>query len=929
MRECSSVKIKRFCTILFLAKKEAEIFVISAFFLQIELEIYLRYCKRGMNYTMQKRIEFCWGNEKRIKISEVGRKDSLFYEGYRQALARVTEIVQTSVRYEQQTLRQAVHAYSADPKSGWRFYESTDSEYYNYPNNMIVFCGSRGSGKSSAMQTFVSSLSHPGSIMLQEDFITDMVRNEMPVSSMQKEELRRYETEMFQLLNQCAFIPLDPIDPTTLETKHGEILTVILSRMFHKASEIWESKNCEATAHNDSFQNMRNKLTQLFSDCYEYVREIKGRGEKYTEYNGLDVLARLGDSSHLKMELAELIQMLLYAQTTGRTNRCEPFLVLPIDDTDMNFERAYEILEDIRKYMVIPRLIIVMAMDMEHLANVVEANIIRSYGGGRPNEKFVEVIGEQYIVKLFPQSHQIHLPQLDVYLHEHADTLSLEYYLDESSPIGGEKVFPDTSSTFIRFQEQLFRLIYRKTGMVFLCHGQHMHYIVPDNMRLLNYFLTMLIQMQDTEDADAQMPNFYCISKPSDPDEGPVVNPSVEEMEEHLRKLQARLQNIQRFRDYFFSTWAGHTLDKEEQEILHILANTNLANKVSYICDRLCRELNVAIPEKTPLNYAVMTALLDRYAIGQTSDKRMVFAFAVHMYFSFLTHGIVLERLIAYYKKQLESRCTGIQNAPYSAACSFQALYNIVGSRIFSYTKDVKCENLIIDDALVKDNDGTANMLWHYDPFNNKGTHYDTQQANIGKIKDDPLGGGSLAFLDSMLLDFESDSSAVWADLCSSIPNALYLGENTPVSEYFKTFCAKGGHGMSVPSSIKLDTWVKVQSDALLTVLNFDVRRLIQRNICKYVVPYKSECRIREKDFPTLIQDFYYGPATLKAEDGSQFPIMCLNQYDPYKWLSCLVLEATTDETNDHFAPDELFGAVMGADDENAHQELTAPPSEK
>ena len=46
-----------------------------------------------------KKITFHLGAEKQIKISTAGHSDSLFYEGYRQALAGVIEIVRASSGY--------------------------------------------------------------------------------------------------------------------------------------------------------------------------------------------------------------------------------------------------------------------------------------------------------------------------------------------------------------------------------------------------------------------------------------------------------------------------------------------------------------------------------------------------------------------------------------------------------------------------------------------------------------------------------------------------------------------------------------------------------------------------------------------------------------------------------------------------------------
>ena len=105
-----------------------------------------------------------------------------------------------------------------------------------------------------------------------------------------------------------------------------------------------------------------------FAACYESVTALRNKDIRREEFDGLDLLERLGDSSRLKKQLAELVEQLLrFCCPKGGKNA---YLVLQIDDTDMNIQHAYSILEDLRRYLVIPRLIIVMAADLNHLTQV-------------------------------------------------------------------------------------------------------------------------------------------------------------------------------------------------------------------------------------------------------------------------------------------------------------------------------------------------------------------------------------------------------------------------------------------------------------------------------------------------------------------------------------------------------------------------------
>lgn len=171
---------------------------------------------------MKKQIHFEWGSEKQIKIAQAGQKDTFFYEAYRQALAGVTEIVRASMI--------AVHGPENDPfaasegadrkrDSGPEFPD--DRYFYNYPNNMLVFSGDRGAGKSSAMLSFVCSLQNPKSKLYDELFLKEMVARELPGGSY---------CSVLNILRGARFIAIPPIDPTTLENS-DQILTVILAHV--------------------------------------------------------------------------------------------------------------------------------------------------------------------------------------------------------------------------------------------------------------------------------------------------------------------------------------------------------------------------------------------------------------------------------------------------------------------------------------------------------------------------------------------------------------------------------------------------------------------------------------------------------------------------------------------------------------------------
>lgn len=839
---------------------------------------------------MNKYIEFNLGAEKQIRVAKAGRADALFYEGYRQGLAGVIEIVRASTLYTQ-------HRDCVCPQSdSARCHPAYDGEdYYNYPNNMIVFTGGRGTGKSSAMLTFVSSLTDPSSELFKETFLQEVVSCELP--GLVKESPEQTASLIRDLMGKSKFVSIPPIDPTMLEDG-GQILVNILARMFQKAEVTWE--------HNKSAQgdrldlNEKNELMHQFTVCYECANALKNKNA-HQALDPLDLLSDLGDSSNLKRQLVQLVKKLL--RFVVKDSWDDTYLVLQIDDTDMNIRQAYNILEDIRKYLVIPRLIIVMAADLDHLSRVVESSLLGSYGQSLSGAGLhARGIAGQYISKLVPQSRRICLPELEVYLQEHPDT-EIRYSTPFSTILPDNSPFPDS-------QEQIFRLIYRKTGLVFLRQEHQLHYIIPGNMRLLGYFLAMLVQMKDVANPDdteiLSGAGFFLTTQTEEKRAG------------HLKNLQTRLQNIQRFRDYFLDVWAVSALSEENAQRLRRQAQANLVNKASIICG------GVRPDETRRPGYVDMLRMLrmEEHQMNTEEDKRYIYA--VHILISLLGHSIVLEELIAHY---------GIPDWK-ETDCVFKRLYPLFGSRLFSYFQDDGYYP-----SFFLENDGEKKASWVRDtdnmeevpmgerlcaimlPFANDHNRWlpirwqvpsnMDMPSELRRVSTNPRTLYSL-FCPYSLSEEDSD---IWGDLTTPILNCLYLSPsecNSPLSEAAVT---SAFHVALEPK----DQWTSLQSSALLVVLNWD----IQRKLGEYLM---SKLRFPDKpagglpfNFVSAITTFYQylttpfkkGTAPMNTEEltgeelkkymgdsGGQssaptaqgLPIACLGALNPnlYSWVESM-----------------------------------------
>jgi len=770
---------------------------------------------------MKKEINFIWESEKKIRVSEAGQKNSLFYEAYQQALAGVTEIVRASRVYcgDIDPFCQGEVKLGDDDSS---FGE--DQNYYNYPNNMIVFSGERGAGKSSAMLTFVNSLKDHKSKLYCEKFLRDVTKGELPGIGLK---------DVSNMLEKCQFVSIPPIDPTTLENG-GQILIVILARMYKLASDAWEEQGRSCTASRKFSPqdriNRKNELMRKFSTCYEHVNAIKNWDKKNFEYEGLDVLSELGDSSRLKNEFAELVEALLeFCCDSGYDNQ---YLIIQIDDTDMNIQGAYEILEDIRKYLVIPHVIIVMAADLTHLVQVVESSVLASYEQRSENAtEHASNIARQYITKLFPQTRQINLPNLGTYFKEHADNIRITY-----NTFSKNLVLPDNQEKFQDVQEQIFRLIYRKTGLVFLRYKNLLHYIVPGNMRHLAHFLAMLVQMEQIVDPDKEEIGFFL---PEDATEAKIC--------EHKRNLRIRLQNVQRFRDYFLTTWVTANLDDIRAKKINELVEIDISKKVRYACMHLPYFSDKTRDNKRKgtnsyngtCSYADMVRLCKECEKKSTDEMDSRFIFAIQTYFSLLGHTVVLEELIDYYETKTNTPADDFKK------CAFTRLIPLFGSRLFSNSFERSAEDKESFACVETFEEGAVRRRIH--------TRWQVKKEDV-KVGPDPVTVYVLGLLCSMFADYEGDKAGITLDLCSPITNCLYMGDYnkaTPLAQLIlngKT---------STAGKVEDKEWKALRNSALLTVLNSDVQQRIGNRLSQITVSSQdadiNQCEV----WAATLKEFY------------------------------------------------------------------------
>lgn len=263
--------------------------------------------------------------------------------------------------------------------------------------NIITFCGGRGTGKTSVMDSVIGALQ--GDSYEYERFIREYEERDE-----NKGKGNGKNTDLSQLLNEYEFICLDGIDASLLEGKE-EILDVILSKMLQKMQHSISKKherNCLWDME-DRRTYSRGDIFRKFEEICENRRKLLWRLENPYEpgESSAEQLNNLAGSLDIREKLQELIT--IYLQALGSDRKVDKkYLVINIDDLDIH-GNAYQMLEQLHRYLMIPHVIIYIAVSEREIGAVCRQHFKETYDS--PAE-----MAMSYLEKVLPYSRRIYLP---------------------------------------------------------------------------------------------------------------------------------------------------------------------------------------------------------------------------------------------------------------------------------------------------------------------------------------------------------------------------------------------------------------------------------------------------------------------------------------------------------------------------------------
>lgn len=335
-------------------------------------------------------------------------------------------------------------------------------------NNIIAFIGDRGTGKTSCMMSVLN--------MIDEHLLQHSLR--------------------------ISTAKIEMVDPSFFND-NTNIIYLVVGKMFAAFKDAidnrkWKISECIV---NDLISSFSTLLPQLS------LMEKSPLNEDDTDLRQLGNLSIVVD---LKQSLKSLIDCYLKFFE-------KDYLVIPVDDIDNNIVQANLMMEQIRKYLILPNVIILISFDIEQLQNVLELHFTKLYEPLLSNNKFktesITDMANKYLLKLFPLEHRIALPILQTMMEK-----ELEVY-DRRN---GKKLILSGSS----MKYTMTALIFKKTRYLFYHSTGETSLIVPTNLREYRSLLSLLCNMDDYSESQ----NAY---------------------------------NKQQFRNYFFGEWVDKHLNAD------------------------------------------------------------------------------------------------------------------------------------------------------------------------------------------------------------------------------------------------------------------------------------------------------------------------------------------------------------------------------
>ncbi len=343
--------------------------------------------------------------------------------------------------------------------------------------NVIALLGGRGSGKSSALVSYCNFLANFRKISGGDAFEADE----------EVAELLRVGKE-----NSLSFTVLDVIDATLLDGGREEtIIEIVLARLLDAVEALEEEQGSRGYRGNDPDDRGRRLKTEI-GDLYQYQR-MKRKEEGELEAPVL-VVKEKSKSWNLRSAFKKLSEDFnSYAESFRYERGCENrnnYIVIPVDDIDMNVDECWAMLEMIRKYLMVPRVLLMLTFNSKQLYTVCQnyyyKRVFADYHRATEEaETRSEELTRDYMEKVIPTGRRVYMPQLsqlEALIGRRVEILLGSRQGMDFAKLDGFKLNP-----VMMVEDYINTMLRCYTGVAFPAHSRNSYVFPPSLRKLCNY----------------------------------------------------------------------------------------------------------------------------------------------------------------------------------------------------------------------------------------------------------------------------------------------------------------------------------------------------------------------------------------------------------------------------------------------------------
>lgn len=339
-------------------------------------------------------------------------------------------------------------------------------DYQENPDNMdnvIAIVGGRGSGKTTAMQEIRT---------IFENFNRYKMEWIKKIGEPYASELKG------QIETDFAFSLMEVVDASVLEEK-DDLLEIILWHMYREVNDkLYKNVYNGRCSYDD--QDGR-KFADALDEVYRMHQRVKGKYEEksYGE-SAVTALENMPNSIRTRQAMRNLME--IYCKILFPHQFQNAYLVVAIDDLDLNIHKGYQMLEEIRRYLLDWKIIVLLAVDYKQMEMVCETHFYREFGVKRyhgVDENLIRHIGElsnSYMTKIFPFSNRIYLAEQNL-----------------------KNALIDCGNQSYSVKKYLLCEIARKMHIFYDACGVKTHFCEPNNVRELVSYVRFLDSLNTVE----------------------------------------------------------------------------------------------------------------------------------------------------------------------------------------------------------------------------------------------------------------------------------------------------------------------------------------------------------------------------------------------------------------------------------------------